>query len=115
MIHVETLPAAAEIATAVGGEVSALVSLVLGLGIKLLVDLGKKVSATFSAAPGPVKALVATAFGQAAAIISAKTGVFIDPNIEVFDVTFIGLALSAISMGIHSLTKTIVSSAKGNS
>lgn len=112
MIQADTLPVVTEIATTVGGEVAVWVSLVLGVVIKVVMDLGKKASAQLDAAPAPVKALVVAAFGQLAAFISAKTGVFVSPDVAVLDTTLVGLTLAAISMGVHGLVKSLGKSTK---
>ena len=112
-ILIDTLPVVAdsvakEIATTVGTQVSALVSLGLGMLIKILVDLGKKASTQFAKAPDMVKAFVALAFGQLAAFTSVKTGLPISSDIAVIDVTLAGAVISAIAMGIHSAIKAII-------
>lgn len=108
MIQLDSLPAAAEIATTVGAQVSALTSLFLGVVIKLVVDLGKKVSTQLDAAPAPAKALIVVGFGQVAAFVSAKTGIFINPDIAMLDTTLVGATLSVVSMGVHSLVKSVI-------
>lgn len=112
MIQVDTLPVVTEIATTVGGEVATWVTLALGVVIKVLMDLGKKVSVQLDSAPAPVKALVVAAFGQLAAFISAKTGVFINPDVAVLDATLVGVTLSVVAMGVHSLVKSLGKSKK---
>lgn len=112
MIQADTLPVVTEIATTVGGEVSALVTLVLGVVIKVVMDLGKKASAHLDAAPALVKVLVVTGFGQLAAFISAKTGVFINPDVAALDATLVGATLSAVAMGVHGLVKSLGESTK---
>jgi hypothetical protein len=112
MIQADTLAVVTEIANTVGGEVSSLVALVLGVVIKIVVDLGKKASVQLDTAPASVKALVVAAFGQLAAFISAKTGVFVSPDIAVLDASLVGLTLAAVSMGVHGLTKTVFAPAK---
>jgi hypothetical protein len=112
MIQADTLAVVTEIANTVGGEVSALVSLVLGAVIKIVMDLGKKASVQLDTAPAPVKALIVTAFGQLAAFISVKTGVFVSPDIAVIDASLVGLTLAAVSMGVHGLTKAVFAPVK---
>ena len=112
MIQADTLAVVTEIANTVGGEVSALVSLVLGAVIKVVMDLGKKASSKLGAAPAPVKALVVAVFGQIAAFISAKTGVLVSPDIAMIDTSLVGLTLAAVSMGVHALTKAVFTPAK---
>lgn len=112
MIQADTLPVVTEIVTTVSGEVAAWVTLLLGVVIKLLVDLGKKLSAKFQSAPDVVKALVAVVFGQVAAVVSAKTGIFINPDLAVLDTTLVGATLSAVAMGLHSLVKSLGKSTK---
>lgn len=112
MIQADTLPVVTEIATTVGGEVAAWVTLLLGIVIKLLVDLGKKLSAKIQSAPDVVKALVAVVFGQLAAVIGTKTGILINPDLAVLDTTLVGATLSAIAMGVHGLVKSLGKSTK---
>lgn len=111
-VLVDTLPVVADsvanqIATTIGTEISAIVSLGLGMLIKILVDLGKKGSAEFAKAPDMVKAFVALAFGQLAAFLSVKTGIPISSDIALLDVTLAGAVVSAIAMGLHSALKAI--------
>ena len=112
MVQADTLPVVTEIATTVGGEVAAWVTLLLGVVIKLLVDIGKKASAKFQSAPDMVKALVALVFGQLAALVGAKTGITINPDLAVLDTTLVGVTLAAVSMGVHSLVKSLAKLAK---
>lgn len=107
MIQADTLPVVAEIATTVGGEVATWVTLVLGVVIKVLMDFGKKASVHLDAAPAPVKALIVAVFGQLAAFISAKTGIFVSPDVAVLDTTLVGVTLSAVAMGVHGLVKSL--------
>jgi len=109
----DTLQVATEIATTTGAQVSALVSLFLGVVIKFVMDLGKKLSAHLDAAPASVKAFVVVGFGQVAAFISAKTGIFINPDIALLDTTLVGATLSVVSMGVHGLTKSVVAPLTG--
>ena len=111
-MQVDTLAVVTEITNTVGAEVSALVSLVLGAVIKVVVDLSKKASAHLNNAPAAVKALVVVLFGQAAAFLSAKTGVFINPDIAALDTTLVGILLTGVSMGVHGFTKSVITPVK---
>jgi hypothetical protein len=107
MIQADTLAVVTEIANTVGAEVSSLVALVLGVVMKVVVDVAKKASTHFEAAAPATKLMVVVAFGQLTAFIGAKTGIFIDPNIATLDTSLVGATLTAVSMGVHGLTKTV--------
>ena len=100
---------AGQVGTLVGAQVAAWVSLGLGLLVKVVVDLAKKASAKFAAAPDIVKSLGAVLFGQAAAWVTAKTGFVVSADIGALDATLTGIVLAAVAMGIHGLSKVIKS------
>lgn len=97
------------LATVVGSDagtyVSSLVSLGVGILLKYVVDLGKRLSAAFNGAPSPVKTLVAVLFGQGAAWVGKATGLVIQGDPGTLDVTLSGLVLAGIAMGWHSAVK----------
>jgi hypothetical protein len=88
-----------------GTQISSVVTLVLGVVTKFVVDLAKGLSTKLDNAPGPVKALVATAFAQVAAWVTAMTGVVVNPDITALETTVGGLVVAFAAMGVHGLVK----------
>jgi hypothetical protein len=93
------------IGTEVGAQVTTLVSLGLGLALKFVVDLGKKLSTKFATAPDSVKAIAVVLFAQLVTFVSVKTGVLLTGDLTTLDTTLAGLVISAVSMGFHSALK----------
>jgi hypothetical protein len=97
------------LSTVVGGvaavQISSLVALVLGVITKFVVDIAKKASIQLDTAPGPVKALVATAFAQVATWVTVMTGVVVNPDITALETTVGGLVVAFAAMGVHGLVK----------
>lgn len=95
------------VGTDVGTQVTAVVSLGIGLVLKFAVDLGKKLSAAFATAPDPVKAFAVVAFGQLVTFIAAKTGIVLTGDLTTLQTTLSGLVISLASMGFHSLSRVL--------
>jgi hypothetical protein len=93
------------IGTEVGGQVTALVSLGLGLVLKFAVDLGKKLSTKFATAPDMVKAISVIVFAQLVTLVAAKTGIVLTGDLTTLDTTLAGLVVSTVAMGFHSALK----------
>jgi len=110
---VDTIQVAADslattVGTQVGTQVTTLVALGLSVVTKFAVDLAKKASTQVAALPGPVKALVAVAFAQAATWVSVKTGLLINPDISALETTVAGLTVALSAMGVNAVTKTVI-------
>ena len=92
-------------AVAVDPQIQALVTMGLGLLLKVVMDLGKLGSKHFAALPGFTKAVVALFLGPVFMLIAAKTGIKIDLNN--LDITAVGLTVSGVAMGLNALLKSI--------
>ena len=112
----DTLTAVDTLAKAVGGQVGAETTALVGLGLsavtKFAVDGAKKVLGSLDTAPGIVKALVAVGFAQVATFISVKTGLLINPDVSALSTTVSGLVVALGSMGFHAVTKTLTKTTK---
>jgi hypothetical protein len=102
-MQVDTLITA--VGTEVGMQLSSLLTLVVGLIVKVCVDLGKKASEKFAAAPGMVKTLAVIFFGQVVIWVNAATGIVLTGDLTSLDTTLSGIVLAAVSMGLHAVSK----------
>lgn len=95
------------VGTAAATQISTWVTLVLSVITKFGVDFAKRLSTKLDAAPAPMKALAATGFGQAAAWVTATTGVAVNPDITAMQTTVGGLVVAFSAMGVHAGLKAL--------